>query len=108
MDSDNLDYFSMFITTADCISSPVAAINSPTDGSLFCANAAITITATVNESTSNPGSSVPACNGKTITSVAFYDGSNLLGTVTSPNSTYTYIWVSPPRGIHKDHRPGRR
>jgi len=96
---DNNDYFDMFITTDSCISFPIVTITSP--GTERVCAGLIDITATVVESMANGGSSVPSCPGNSITSAGFYDGSNLLATITSPGSPITFNWANPPRGVHQ-------
>jgi len=68
---------------------PVVSIISPVSGSNFTPGSYITITATASESngTGNIG---------TISKVAFYNGTNLLGTATS--SPYSYTWNNVAAG----------
>jgi endoglucanase Acf2 len=65
---------------------PTASITSPANNATFTAPASITINATA----SDPGGS--------ITSVAFYNGSTLLGTDTS--SPYSYTWSNVAAGSY--------
>jgi len=69
---------------------PVVAITSPANGSSVTTGSYITITATATEA-----------NG-TISKVAFYNGSSLLGTSTSPaggtGSLYKLTWINVPSG----------
>jgi hypothetical protein len=66
---------------------PVVTIISPTNGSKFVAGANITFAATATET------------GGTIASVAFYDGSHLLGT--ESNSPYMVTWTNVPKGTYE-------
>ena len=76
-DVNGVSTTSSSITVTVTAPAPVVAITSPTSGSSFVTNSNITITATASET-----------NG-TISKVAFYNGSTLLGTDTSSPYTYT-------------------
>lgn len=71
--------------TASNSTPPIVALTSPTAGASFAAGAAITLTADASADGS-------------IASVAFYQGTTLLGTVTS--SPYTYTWSSVAAGTY--------
>jgi hypothetical protein len=64
---------------------PSVSLTSPTTGQTFTAPATITLTA-----------SATARNNKTITKVEFFNGSTLIGTVTS--SPYTFSWTNVAAG----------
>jgi glucose/arabinose dehydrogenase len=66
--------------------SPTAAITSPSDG------------ATLQDPSSVPITALASDGDGFVTQVAFYDGANLLGTLTSP--PFTYNWSNPPAGAH--------
>lgn len=65
---------------------PTVSISSPSAGASFTAPATVSITATASDADG------------TIASVAFYNGSTLLGTVTA--SPYTYSWTSVAAGTY--------
>lgn len=73
--------------TVSAPSSPVVTITSPSNGSSFTAGSYITILAAASEA-----------NG-TISKVAFYNGSTLLGTATS--SPYSYTWNNVTAGNYR-------
>jgi hypothetical protein len=93
--SDNYDYFSMIITTNNCVSFPSALMVSPSfDGGGWCSSENLTLIETNQES-------IPACDGTTITNVAFYQNNILLGmSHPSSSNTYTFIWTNPPPGYY--------
>ena len=66
---------------------PTVSISSPTANTVFTAPASVAITASATPST-----------GTTITKVAFYQGSTLLGTATK--SPYSVTWSSAPAGSY--------
>jgi len=72
------------IVTATAPSAPIVSISSPISGSDFTAPASVVLTATASE-----------INGA-ISKVAFYNGTALLGTVTS--SPYSFTWSNAPAG----------
>jgi glucose/arabinose dehydrogenase len=65
---------------------PTASITNPTDGAVLQDPTSVTIDALA----SDPDGSV--------TQVAFYDGANLLGTLTTP--PWSFPWSNPPAGAH--------
>jgi outer membrane protein assembly factor BamB len=67
-------------------SQPQVALTSPSDNAQFTAGASVALSASASES------------GGTISSVAFYNGSALLGSDTS--SPYSYDWTNVPAGTY--------
>jgi chitinase len=78
---------SITITVNGTNPAPTTSITAPANGATFTAPAAINIAA--NASDTAPG---------TVASVAFYNGTNLLGTDTS--SPYTFSWTSVAAGTY--------
>ena len=77
-------------STAPCVDGsflpPVAIFTSPTNNQIFQNGDTITLTATATDS------------DDAIAHIEFYDGTNLLATVT--NSPYTYAWSGAAGGMH--------
>ena len=74
------------VTVASPASSPVVAITSPINPNYIVAGTDVSITASATET------------GGTISSVAFYNGTSLLGTAI--NSPYAYLWKGVPGGYY--------
>jgi|GEM_PF-5660882 len=73
---------------ASCASAnnPVVSLTAPANNATYAVGATVTLTATATDP-----------NG-TISSVAFYNGTTLLGTVTT--APYTYTWTNVPQGSY--------
>ena len=81
-DNNNVTTTSSAVTiTVD--TPPTCSITSPANNATYTAPASVAISATAT-----------ASSGHTISSVAFYEGSTLLGTVTT--SPYNYTWSNVP------------
>jgi endoglucanase Acf2 len=79
-------FFSTHVLNTSSNAAPSVSITTPATGATFAAPATITIEATA------------ADTDGTITQVAFYEGTTLLGVDTS--SPYSYTWTSAPAGLH--------
>ena len=83
---DLVEFASDWLGGVETNTPPSVSITSPADGATFTAPADITISANASDSDGN------------VTSVSFYEGSTLLGTVTS--SPYSYTWTGVASGSY--------